>query len=88
VSITIIGFGKIISKDLGEIGLEQICIWCSAHVCYHLVILRTWFTYFFIPVIPYRKEYRIVCPICSGNIRILGEEVEAARRGELTLSRR
>lgn len=88
MSLTIIGFGKVTSKDLGKTGHEQICIWCSAHVAYHLILLRTWFTYFFIPVIPYRKEYQIMCPACGGSLRLLGEEVEAAKRGELTLSRR
>ena len=87
MSFIIIGFGKTTSKDLGEIGKEQICIWCSSRVAYHLIQLRTWFTYFFIPVIPYRKEYQVMCPICTGNVRILSEEVEAAKSGELTLSR-
>jgi hypothetical protein len=88
VSVTIIGFGKVTSKDLGEIGQKQPCVWCSSHVFYHLILVRTWFTYFFIPIVPYHKEYRVVCPICDGNVKILGEEVKAAKRGELTLHRR
>jgi hypothetical protein len=87
MSLTIIGFGKVTSKDLGETGLEQPCIWCSAHVIYHLMLVRTWFTYFFIPVLPYRKAYRVTCPACGGSIPISGEEVKAAKRGELTLRR-
>lgn len=27
--------------------------------------LRDWFTLFFVPVIPYRKEYWLLCPICG-----------------------
>jgi zinc-ribbon family len=87
MSLTIIGFGKVTTKDLGETGLEQPCVWCSARVVYHLVLVRTWFTYFFIPVIPYRKAYRVTCPVCGGAVAISGEEVKAAKRGELTLRR-
>lgn len=88
MSVTIIGFGKVTSKDLGETGKEQPCVWCSSHVFYHLILVRTWFTYFFIPIVPYHKEYHVVCPFCDGNVKILGEEVKAAKRGELTLHRR
>jgi hypothetical protein len=88
VSLTIIGFGKVTTDDLGETGVEQQCVWCSVGVFYHLILVRTWFTYFFIPIVPYRSEYQVVCPICGGNLKILGEEVKAAKRGELTLHRR
>lgn len=87
MSLTIIGFGKVTSKDLGEIGLEQSCVWCSAIVFYHLVLVRTWFTYFFIPIIPYRSVYRVTCPACGEGIPLSGEEVKAAKRGELSLRR-
>ena len=87
MSVTIIGFGKRTSKDLGEIGGGQSCIWCSAHVYYHLTLVRTWFTYFLIPVIPYRRTYHVTCPACGEGIMISGKEVQAAKRGELTLHR-
>jgi hypothetical protein len=87
MSLTIIGFGKVTSKDLGEIGQDQSCIWCSAQMSYHLICVRTWFTYFFIPVIPYRSAYRVTCPSCGEGMTISGEEVRAAKRGELTLRR-
>lgn len=87
MSFTIIGFGKVTSKDLGETGQEQQCVWCSARVFYHLILERTWFTYFFIPVLPYRKQYLVACPACGGSVHIGGEEVKAAKRGELRLGR-
>jgi hypothetical protein len=87
MSITIIGFGKVTSKDLGETGLEQPCVWCSANVFYHLILVRTWFTYFFIPVIPYCSAYRVTCPACGEGVTLSGEEVKAAKRGELMLRR-
>jgi hypothetical protein len=87
MSLTIIGFGKVTVRDFGETGTEQTCVWCSALIFYHLLLIRTWFTYFFIPVVPYRSEYRVECPTCRNGIRITGSEVEAAKRGELKLGR-
>ena len=87
MSLTIIGFGKVTSKDLGETGLEQSCVWCSERVFYHLVLERTWLTYFFVPVVPYRREFRAECPLCGGGVRLFGDEVKAARRGEMSLRR-
>ena len=85
MSLTIIGFGSVTSDDLGETGREQQCVWCSARVFYHLLLVQTWFTYYFIRLIPYRSEYQIVCPICDQGVRILGQEVQTAKRGELML---
>lgn len=87
MSLTIIGFGKVTSKDLGEAGPEQPCVWCSVLVTYHLTLVRTWFTYFFIPIIPYRRAHRVTCPACGASTTLSDEEVEAAEKGELTLSR-
>jgi hypothetical protein len=85
MSLTLITFGKKTFTDLGETGEEQICVWCSRPVFYHLILARTWLTYFFIPLIPYRSEYLIECPACSGGTEIRGEEIKAAKRGELRL---
>lgn len=85
MSLTLITFGKRTSKDLGETGEEQNCVWCSRPVFYHLILIRTWLTYFFIPVIPYRSEYLVQCPACSEGMEIRGDEIEAAKRGELRL---
>lgn len=85
MSLTLITFGKRTFKDLGETGEEQCCVWCSRPVFYHLILVRTWLTYFFIPVIPYRSEYLVQCPVCSGGMEIRGDEIEAAKRGELRL---
>lgn len=85
MSFTLITFGKKTFKDLGETGEEQRCVWCSRPVFYHLILARTWLTYFFIPVIPYRSGYLVQCPACSGAMEIRGDEIKAAKRGELRL---
>lgn len=87
MSFTLIGFGKTTRDDLGTTGKEQPCVWCSVRVYYHLILVRTWFTYFFIPVFAYRSEHYLECPACARSVMLSRNEVKAARRGELTLSR-
>lgn len=87
MSFILIGFGKKTCKDLGETGPEQQCVWCSTRVFYHLILTRTWFTYFFIPIVPYRSEYHVECPACQSGVRLADDEVKAAKQGELKLSR-
>jgi len=83
MSFILIGIGKKTFEDLGETGQDQTCIWCFSLVFYHLILVRTWFTYFLIPLFPYHSEYRIQCPSCTQSIEIRGEEIKAAKRGEL-----
>lgn len=85
MSFILVGFGKRTRKDFGETGRVQQCIWCSNSVFYHLVRTNTWFTYFFIPIFPYRSEYRIECPICHNGLALKKAEIKAALRGTLNV---
>lgn len=87
MSLLLIGFGKTTRRDFGPTGHIQECIWCRADTIYHLMRVRTWFTYFFIPVIPYRRRYYLECPYCGGAIAISGDEIGAAKRGEVIIRR-
>lgn len=87
MSLILIGFGKLRRRDLGETGVEQQCVWCYQAIYYHLIMVQTWFTYFFIPIFPYRTEYRAECPSCARGFDIRGGEIKAAKRGELRVSR-
>jgi hypothetical protein len=87
MSLFLISFGKQRRKDLGETGVEQQCVWCYRTIYYHLIVIQTWFTYFFIPIFSYRNEHRIECPSCTQGFNIQGEEIRAAKRGELRITR-
>lgn len=84
MSSVIIGFGRKTRRDYGQVAL-LVCPRCSNNVYYHLIHIRSWFTYFFIPIFPYHSEHLIECPICANNIRLQGEEIEAAKQGTLKL---
>jgi hypothetical protein len=86
MSLILFGLGKKTYKDLGATGKEQSCVWCSCLVFYHLILIRTWFTYFFIPIFSYQSQYRIECPTCACGLELSSEEAKAAKRGELNLT--
>lgn len=86
MSFILIGFGKRTFKDLGETGTKQQCVWCGTTMSYHVIRIRTWFTYFFIPVFPYRSVFLIQCSSCRQGVEIRGQEIKAAKHGELRLS--
>jgi hypothetical protein len=85
MSFILISFGKKTFKDLGETGQQQRCFSCSTLVFYHLILVRTWFTYFFVRIFSYRNQYFIECPSCSQSIEISAREAKAAMRGELRI---
>ena len=82
--LIIVGFGRRRKNDLGEISAIQ-CPRCHNEVSYHLTHTRTWLTLYFIPVLPYRSERRLECPICSHGMRVFRNEIEALRQGEVSI---
>lgn len=80
----IVGFGRRKKRDFGEITQVR-CPRCNNEVLYHLTRTLTWFTLYFIPILPYRSERRLECPICSHGMRVLRNEVEALMKGELNI---
>jgi len=60
----IFGWGKVTLKNYGAIEKKQ-CPHCHNEGMWELRRYRTWFTLFFIPVIPYNQKALLVCPICE-----------------------
>lgn len=58
------GWGKQTLKKHGPV-FKSRCDRCNNEELWQLYTRRTWFTLFFIPVIPYSTEHLVVCPICS-----------------------
>jgi len=58
------------------------CGHCSNVVPFQIVRARTWFTLFWIPLIPLSTKYFIVCPICGSGVQVKKDQAFA----ELTAS--
>ena len=67
------GFGHQTTKDYG-VDRSNRCGHCNNMVERRFLRITTWFTLFFIPIIPYRRQYAIVCPICNDIIILSKEE--------------
>lgn len=67
------GFGKVTRSYKGGI-FSRRCNFCNQDQIWQLCVMRTWFTLFFIPIIPYKTTYCIVCPNCKSFIQIQKEE--------------
>ena len=65
----IFGWGKKIRKHAGRTGPYR-CRHCDNVSRWPLYIVITWFTLFFIPVIPYRVEYVMLCGLCDRGVKL------------------
>ena len=63
------GFGRITNNFKGGVS-EKMCTHCNTNSIWQLCIMKTWFTLFFIPIVPYKKQYCIMCPKCKSYIEI------------------
>lgn len=63
------GFGKRTVKDHGTTEIRY-CHHCHNERPWQVATIRTWFTLFFIPVIPYSSEHIAKCPICNSYIEL------------------
>lgn len=71
-------------KDLGE-ALPIRCPQCNNLAFYRYMSVTSWFSLFFIPVIPLKRRDYLVCPICTRALALRKDQREmAARLVELT----
>jgi hypothetical protein len=65
----IFGFGRRKVRDDGPV-VACTCPHCHNEVSLSLLHVSTWFTLFFIPVIPYSRKQFLVCPICRWSLPV------------------
>lgn len=58
------GWGKQTRRTLGVVASRK-CTHCGSLSDFHLVNIRTWFTLFWIPVIPYNSKHLVLCGQCE-----------------------
>ena len=68
----VFGWGRRTRKDNGPAVLVT-CSRCSNPAAYRWISTKTWFSLFFVPLIPYSSKHFLVCPICS-NSRVLSAQ--------------
>jgi hypothetical protein len=74
----IFGWGHRTSKQYGPT-LAVKCPNCGNDSWWHLLLLRTWFTLFFIPVIPYESKHVLICEVCGDGIELSIDQIVKAK---------
>lgn len=69
------GWGKTTKKMIGGV-MTRHCEYCNRTSVWQLCVIRTWFTLFFIPIIPYKKMYCVTCPGCGSYFELEKEKFE------------
>jgi len=64
----IAGFGHKSKKDYGPV-LTKACPRCNNSTAWRLIKATSWFTLFFIPLIPYSTKKILACPIAEPNAK-------------------
>ena len=80
----IFGFGRVRFKDMGA-DRPVVCENCHNEVQYRFLEKKTWFTLFFIPIIPYGSAKLVVCPVCNYGVE-MAPAVWNARRADAGLA--
>ncbi|MEA5026668.1 MAG: zinc-ribbon domain-containing protein [Erysipelotrichaceae bacterium] len=68
-------FGWRTKNDIMGDGSVNECSHCHNTAVFHILRKTSWFTLFFIPIIPYHREYYYTCPVCEYGRKI--DKVEA-----------
>lgn len=74
------GWGK---RTIKEYGPQEVikCQKCSNAKAWEYKRVTTWFTLFFIPLIPYQRHYIRMCPICGSYEHLTKDEFIALVEG-------
>lgn len=65
----IFGWGHQSIKNYGVV-FKNKCSYCNNEDYWQLIKSTTWFTLFFIPVIPYSIKYMLICPVCERGVKL------------------
>jgi hypothetical protein len=75
----IFGYGSGRRKDHGE-ALPIVCPQCHNSTFYRYISVTSWFSLFFVPLIPVKRRDYLVCPICSRALALRKDQREMASR--------
>jgi len=80
--IVIFGFGKTTKRKFGLLH-DKKCKFCQDGNEYELLRIITWFTLFFLPIIPYKFRYYLVCSNCERGFEITKDQFNSIKETEL-----
>jgi len=73
------GWGHQIKRDFGPVLMNK-CSHCNNEGYMRLKRISEWFTLFFVPIIPYKIQSYLICPICEYGFQLDGEKYKKFRQ--------
>ncbi len=71
----IFGWGRQTTWNVGPV-FRQHCNHCNNDEYWRLLRRTTWFTLFFIPIIPYATQWWLLCPVCQYGLKLKDDQVK------------
>ncbi|MDO9580295.1 MAG: zinc-ribbon domain-containing protein [Bacteroidales bacterium] len=73
--MVIFGWGRQTIKQIGVV-FKNLCSHCNNEDYWILTLRITWFTIFFIPILPYSIKYFLSCPICKYGLVLDQKQID------------
>lgn len=70
----IFGWGRQSIKSIGVV-FKNLCTHCHNEEYWIMTRIVTWFTLFFIPLIPYETKYFLSCPVCKYGLTLEEKQI-------------
>lgn len=70
----IFGWGYQTIKNIGP-AFKRLCSHCNNEQYWNLNRIITWFTLFFIPLIPYKVQNHLSCPVCQYGLSLTLDQI-------------
>jgi hypothetical protein len=74
----IFGWGRKTVKQIGVV-FKKLCNHCHNEEYWVLTKITTWFSLFFVPIIPYSTKYFLSCPVCKYGLDLNQKQIEEIR---------
>jgi hypothetical protein len=75
----IFGWGRTTQRIVQNV-MVLLCANCHNVATWHALRRKTWFTFFFVPIIPYKTYSFLYCSVCNRGFVLSGDEFSKAER--------
>lgn len=72
------GWGRQTVLNIGVV-FKNVCTHCHNEDYWVLTKITTWFTLFFVPIVPYDTKYFLSCPVCKYGLTLNSKQVQELR---------
>jgi hypothetical protein len=75
----VMGWGRATPRDIGAVAPTK-CPHCHNQVVVRFFRVTSWFRLFWVPLVPYRRQEFLICPICRTRFGVSAGQREAVQQ--------